>query len=189
MIYFSSIQNWLSKQFTHITDKQVSLLSYSWIEHKYQWTCVGITLRKPVVQHLPVHQSIFLLCWIWCLPRTTPTPPTPPPHRLPAQWKSSGYISHLLTNTVLLATVSASRFSLFLGFDSEPCSDFCCLGSETWYALRWWDSYSFGLHNSSSSKLSLAAAFGRYSGSTLLYQNREISFSPILYLLCTNYVT
>lgn len=70
----------------------------------------------------------------------------------------------------------ASRFSLFSGSDSEPLSNSCCLGQKP--GMSWGlEIYTSSGPTTSHPKSSLAAAFGSYFMSTLLYSNGE-NFIP-----------
>lgn len=113
MIYSFSIQNESSRQFIHVIDRQVSLLSHSL---RYQSTSLGNILRKPVAQTfisltlhlLIVSDQVSLLPAPW--------------------WKSSGCISHWLTSSVLSVQHGIQMFPLLR--DSEPHVVSYRLGSE-----------------------------------------------------------
>ena len=86
---------------------------------------------------------------------------------LPAPlWKSTGCGWHLLTNPVPLATIWHP------GSDSGPHSDLCCLTQKP--GILWSLKIFTPLSSTTlpSPKLTLAAAFGMHSMSTLLYSNR-----------------
>lgn len=99
-------------------------------------------------------------------------------------WKSSGCVSHLLINAVLPATMWRLDFPSVWAVILSP-QWFLLQGGETWPALKAWDPHCCGPYNASSPKLSLAAAFGKYSVPTLPYSNRENS-PPILWLFWTD---